>query len=117
MPKSAVAEVSHTGDEALHVQDLGLGDATDAVIATYAQDHGFVLVTRDLDFADVRAYPPATHAGIVVLRLPEHTVAAEIKAIFSRLLLHRDIVERVSGHLAIVEADRVRVRPPLDPLD
>ena len=28
-----------------------------------------MVVTLDLDFADIRAYPPADHAGIIVFRL------------------------------------------------
>ena len=29
-----------------------------------------VLVTQDLDFADMRTYPPAEYSGIVVFQLP-----------------------------------------------
>lgn len=114
LPRS-LADVARTaGDEAIHVRDVGLGDATDETIAAYARAHDLLLVTRDLDFADVRAYPPAGGPGIVVLRLPEDAVASAIVALFGRLLAQRKIVERLSGRLAVVERDRVRVRPSLE---
>lgn len=96
------------------MSDLGLGAATDAAIAEHAKSHGLVLVTRDLDFADVRAYPPQDFPGLLVLRLPEHAVAAELCDVFGLLLAQREIVERLPGRLAIVEEGRVRVRPPLE---
>lgn len=105
---------AYTGDEVVHVCDVGLGDAPDDVIAAYANAAGVVLVTRDLDFADIRVYPPADHAGIVVLRLSEHAVASEIRAVFERFLAQREVVGRLAGHLAVVDGDRVRVRPALD---
>jgi predicted nuclease of predicted toxin-antitoxin system len=114
LPRSAVSVAARAGDEAVHVRDVGLGDAPDDVIAAYATEHGRVLVTRDLDFADVRRYAPAEHAGIVVLRLSEHAVVAEICGVFELLLAHREVVERLAGHLAVVDEARVRVRPPLD---
>lgn len=76
LPRSAVSVAVRAGDEAVHVRDVDLGDAPDDVNAAYARAQGLVLVTRDLDFADVRIYAPAEHAGIVVPRRSEHAVAA-----------------------------------------
>lgn len=84
------------------------------MIAAYARAHVLVLATRDLDFADVRIYAPAEHAGIVVLRLIQHAVVAEICGVFELLLARREVVERLAGHLAVVDGTRVRVRPSLD---
>jgi predicted nuclease of predicted toxin-antitoxin system len=114
LPRSATSVAKQAGDEAAHVSEVGLADAPDHVIATYARTHGLVLVTRDLDFADVGVYPPTAHAGIVVLQLSEHAIAAEICRVFGLLLAQREVVERLAGHLAVVEGARVRVRPPLE---
>lgn len=102
------------GDEAVHANDVGLGAATDEAVASHAKAHGLTLVTRDLDFSDVRAYPPADYPGLVVLRLSEHLVAEEICSVFALLLAQRDLVEHLAGRLAILEDGRVRVRPPLE---
>ena len=40
-----------------------------------------VLITLDQGMGDIRAYPPGSHAGIVVLRLPDQSAAAVTQAI------------------------------------
>ncbi|MCE9520874.1 MAG: DUF5615 family PIN-like protein [Alphaproteobacteria bacterium] len=65
------------------------------------------LVTLDLDFSNILAYPPASFAGIVVLRLADQshlTVENTIRRMLA-LLPH----ERLSGTLWIVEEHRVRI--------
>ena len=37
---------------------------------------GRILITLDLDFSDIRAYPPGTYPGIWVLRPPKQTFKA-----------------------------------------
>jgi predicted nuclease of predicted toxin-antitoxin system len=69
-----------------------------------------VLVTLDLDFSDVRAYPPGTHPGIVVLR-PRAPDRASTLALLSRAAA-LFAAEPVAGALWIVDAERVRVRLP-----
>src|SRR5579872_62867 len=83
-------------------------------IAERARHTGAALLTRDLDFADVRHYPPEQYGGIVVLRLPDHSTAAEIVAVLDRLLAEAQFLENLPGRLAIVDNDRVRFRPPLE---
>ena len=68
MPRSALAALRAFGHTADHVRDIGLGDATDDQIAASAADAAATLVSRDLDFADVRRFPPQDTQGILVLR-------------------------------------------------
>ncbi len=67
-----------------------------------------MLITLDLDFADIRAYPPGTHPGIVVLR-PRNQVVTTITALVPTLLGHLT-VEAVQGSLWIVDESGIRVR-------
>jgi hypothetical protein len=62
----------------------------------------------------VRRYPPDQYPGIVVLRLPDATVAREIARVLERFLMEPGFLEPLAGRLAIVEVDRVRFRPPLN---
>ena len=55
LPRSAVAALTRDGHTAEHVRDVGLGNAPDHLIAAHARNVGACLITRDLDFADVRA--------------------------------------------------------------
>ena len=60
---------AESGCDAATVLDEGLGGASDAALASACAEEQRVLVTQDLDFADVRAYPPVEYPGIVVFRL------------------------------------------------
>jgi predicted nuclease of predicted toxin-antitoxin system len=53
------------------VLDEGLsGHADDSVWAAAQREQRF-LVTQDLDFSDSRRFAPRTHAGILIVRLPD----------------------------------------------
>ena len=57
------AEILHGGGfVADTVADERLTGAEDSAIALKAQGEGRVLITLDLDFANIRAYPPAVAA-------------------------------------------------------
>ena len=110
LPRMAVDAVGQAGHEVEFARDIGLGNASDEAIAARARDTGAVLVTRDLDFADVRQYPPEHYEGIVVLRLADDAVASEIAAAVRRFVSAGDFLCELRGRLAIVEGDRVRFR-------
>lgn len=65
------------------------------------------LVTLDLDFANIRAYPPPSYAGIIVLRAVSQAKQDVVPQIALLLPLLAD--EPLDGCLWIVEEDRVRV--------
>jgi predicted nuclease of predicted toxin-antitoxin system len=113
LPRSCLPLLRDSGHTAEHARDIGLGGAPDSQIAAHARATGAVLLTRDLDFADIRSYPPSDYPGLVVLRLPDDAVAQQILKVLERFLKKSELVSRVGGHLVILEADRVRFRPPL----
>ena len=113
MPRSLAERVAKLGHEVQFARDIGLATAPDREIAAHAKKTGAAIVTRDLDFADVRQYPPDLYDGIVVLRLPDTATAAEIAAVAERFLHEPKFLSQLPGRLAIVENDRVRFRPPL----
>jgi predicted nuclease of predicted toxin-antitoxin system len=110
LPRSVAALIRSYGHEALDVRDVGLRGATDQQIAAYARSQQLALVTGDLDFADVRNYPPRDFAGLVVLRLPRDATARFIVRLLDEFLQQRSVITRLSGKLAIVEPGRVRLR-------
>jgi hypothetical protein len=65
-------------------------------------------VTLDLDFSDIRLYPPSSHGGIWVLRPPLHSVRELLRAVSGALALLAS--EPAAQRLWIVELDRIRVR-------
>jgi predicted nuclease of predicted toxin-antitoxin system len=113
LPRAAIHMCQKFGHQVEFARDVGLAAASDEQIAARARDTGAALLTRDLDFADVRRYPPDRYQGIVVLRLPDTTVAQDIVRVLERFLMQPAFLEPLGGRLAIVEVDRVRFRPPL----
>jgi predicted nuclease of predicted toxin-antitoxin system len=113
MPRSTLALLASLGHTGEHVRDIGLGHAPDSQIAAHARNGGAALITRDLDFADIRHYPPADFQGIVVVRMPDDAVAHTIVNQLQRFLKQTELTAQLPGHLVILEPDRVRFRPAL----
>ena len=67
-----------------------------------------MLVTFDLGFGDIRAYPPASHSGVVVLRLADQRPDM-VAAVLRRFLADYDL-DALSGHLIVVTDTLVRLR-------
>ena len=68
LPTEAADLLRAAGYDAVTVGEQRLGGSVDPTVGSVCQREGRVLVTLDLDFANIRAYPPAEFAGIVVLR-------------------------------------------------
>ena len=114
MPRAALEAARVMGIGVEHVRDSALASASDDEIARHALETDAALVTRDLDFSDVRRYPPADRPGLVVMRVSDAAAASEIAEVLARFLRHPEWLAQLPGRLAIVESRRVRFRPPLD---
>ena len=90
------------------VNEEELSGAADGEVIARCESEQRILVTLDLDFADVRAYPPGSHPGIIVLR-PSSQDKRQLLALTTRLLA---IFARRSpaGQLWIVDQRKIRVR-------
>jgi predicted nuclease of predicted toxin-antitoxin system len=110
LPRSLVEVFERFGHEAVHVIDAGIRGARDEAVAALARERGMCLVTGDLDFSDIRTYPPREYAGIMVVRLPRGATSAVIATIVGSFLSRGDLVESLPGHLAVVESGRARFR-------
>ena len=95
------------------VQDEGLAGADDPTIGAVCQAEARVLFTLDLDFADIRAYPPSQYVGIVVFR-PAEPSRRQVLQLVVRVLPVL-AAEWAEHQLWIVEPGRVRVRGAHEP--
>jgi predicted nuclease of predicted toxin-antitoxin system len=108
LPAECASILQSAGFEADTVTEEHLTGAEDSVIARQARVDGRVLITLDLDFGNVLAYPPAEHAGIIVLR-PKRQDKPAILALTYRIAMA--LINRLpAGELWIVEPDRIRFR-------
>ncbi len=108
LPYSA-REIFSSGDEVFHVRDIKLQHAEDSVIATWAKDHQAIIVSRDLDFANINLMPISAHHGVVVLRIPDHYTSSSIKRVLKEFLDNLDRSE-LEHALIIVEEGSHRIR-------
>ncbi len=99
---------TESGHDAATVVDEGLGGALDEAIASACITEERVLVTQDLDFSDIRTYPPGEYAGIIVFRLPSAARDALLEV--SAILIERLRESSPEGQLWIVEDSRIRIR-------
>ncbi len=66
--RSPVALLRDAGYTVDRVHDQGLSGAADEVVWQRVCTEDRFFVTLDLDFSDVRRFPPGSHAGILLLR-------------------------------------------------
>jgi predicted nuclease of predicted toxin-antitoxin system len=80
LPASSANVLARVGHDVDTVTGEGLKGAPDQDVVAAAAA-GRLLITLDQGMGDIRAYPPGSHAGIVVLRLPDQSAAAVTQAI------------------------------------
>lgn len=95
------------GHEAHSVVEQALGGQPDDRVIDVCSRERRALVTLDLDFSNIHAYPPAKFPGIVVLRLGSQAHAVVEAAI--RRMLSLLPQETLDGLLWIVEEHRIRI--------
>jgi len=101
----ALRDLGHDVETAL---SEGLAGASDPDLFAACKAEDRVLVTLDLDFADIRGYPPGSHRGVWVLRPASQTFAGVLNLALAGVRLAA--VERTIGQLWVIDDKRVRIR-------
>lgn len=110
-----VAEILRANNhDAMTIFDQEMVGRPDPKVASVCRAEERALVTLDLDFSDIRTYPPAEHAGIIILR-PRTQSKPDVLALLGRLLPLLGGGEQLSGNLWIVQENGVRIREGSDP--
>ena len=68
---SAAVRLIALGHDVHTVIEEQLGGHADAHVWTAAQSEERFLITQDLDFSDRRRFAPGSHAGVLLIRLPD----------------------------------------------
>ncbi|KNZ33869.1 MAG: hypothetical protein AD742_03835 [Methylibium sp. NZG] len=108
LPEAVRQSLTALGVDAHTVAEEHLAGAPDDKVLRACVAENRVLITLDLDFSDIRAYPPGSHPGIWVLRPARQTFAAIEALVQAGLRLAT--VERVPGQLWVIDEKRVRIR-------
>ena len=96
------------GHDAVTVYEQRLRGGSDAEVADVCRRESRALVTLDLDFADIRAYPPTEYQGIIVLRLRDQSRQSAL-SVLERILPLLG-TEPLAGRLWIADESQVRIR-------
>ena len=108
LPMECAEILKDSGFEADTVYDEGLNGNPDSKIFTVCSQEKMVLITLDLDFSDIRTYPPNTHFGIIIFRLNNQSklkIIQKLKQITP--ILGTELLE---GCIWIVDDKIIRIR-------
>jgi predicted nuclease of predicted toxin-antitoxin system len=97
-------EAGHIAD---HWSQIGAVTAPDAEIMSYAQDHGYVIITNDLDFSAILAATNGTGPSVVQVRSTDLRPAALSAPVINALA---QLDELRSGALVTIDPARTCVR-------
>lgn len=108
LPIDGATLLSDLGHDAMTVIDQSLSGESDDRLIKICTSEDRVLITLDLDFADIRNYPPNNYSGIIVLRPQSQSKPHVLSLLLSiaSLLVPEDLRKR----LWIVDEHKVRIR-------
>jgi predicted nuclease of predicted toxin-antitoxin system len=108
LPIEASTLPREAGHDSLTVLDQNMGGKTDEHIMQICLQEQRALITLDLDFADIKTYPPSDYHGIFVLRVKQQS-RSKVLEVLTRLIpvLSSEPIEK---QLWIIEEGRIRVR-------
>ena len=100
--------IKEAGHSACDVYEQNLVGKADPVVLKRCREENYVLITNDTDFENIQAYPPGTHAGVILFKLKSQGIPSVTRAI-TQLLAKVDL-ERTRGALTIVGPDLIKIR-------
>jgi predicted nuclease of predicted toxin-antitoxin system len=106
--EEAAELLRQNGHDAVSVYDQNMQGRKDEDVAAVCQREGRVIVTQDLDFSNILAFPPEDYAGIIVLRLHDPSRPSVLAVM--RRLLPLLASEPLSGCLWSVDDVGLRIR-------
>ncbi len=113
LPIEVADDLRRTGHDALTVADQQLAGQPDVRVAEVCKAERRAVVTLDLDFSDIRVYPPGDYAGIIVLRPSVQTIT-NIRRLIGQVIALLP-AEPLAGHLWIVDEGQIRIRAGTTP--
>ena len=108
LPIEVAEALRQAGHDAVTVLEQQYGGSADERLAALCQRENRALLTQDMDFADIRSYPPAEFPGLIVLRLRQQD-KPYVLDVLTRLIRLLD-QEPLEQHLWIVDERQTRIR-------
>lgn len=105
---SVVEHLRGQGHDAVHLRERGLQRAPDHDIFALAATEGRIILTFDLDFAEIAAAAGASLPSVLIFRLNDTRVARLIDRLSKALLNASNSLS--TGAVVVVDDARIRVR-------
>ncbi len=100
--------LTSAGIEGAHWATVGAANAPDREIMAYAAEHGYLVLTHDLDFSAVLAATHGEKPSVVQIRAEDVSPDVISKQII--VALHQMATELEDGALLTIEPNRTRLR-------
>ncbi|MES2660567.1 MAG: DUF5615 family PIN-like protein [Verrucomicrobiota bacterium] len=94
--------------EARHWSEVGLHNAADTQLMSWARMNNHVIVTQDLDFSQLLFSTGVMGPSVVLLRMKDEFDPSARENVFQALRLAQDSLE--AGALLTISGDRARIR-------
>lgn len=111
LPPEWIARLARHGYDAVHWSTIGAVTASDHEILTWATDHGFAVLTHDLDFAAILAATSDRAPSVVQVRIHDVLAETSFETIVAALGAHAE--QLAAGALLSIDetGSRVRILP------
>jgi predicted nuclease of predicted toxin-antitoxin system len=108
LPKQVVTVLRENGHQADSVIEQGLSGWKDDKLWDKIQTEKRFLITADKGFADIRIYPPGTHAGIMLLRPDQDGIRPTLDLL--KIVLKNYNLDVLAGKTTVITPRGIRVR-------
>ena len=108
LPPVVAQKLRERGYSATSVIEERLGGWKDPELWKVVQAEERFLITADKGFADIRVYPPGTHAGVLLLR-PDEDGIRPLMELLEMVLQSYDL-NALAGAVAVANPRGIRVR-------
>ena len=98
------------GHDVLTAADENLLSHPDTEIARAAKEEQRILLTLDIEFADLRKYPPGSHPGVILFR-PLSMSPLSVNSFIGDFIRHTDL-GKLAACVAVVDPVHLRIRSP-----
>ena len=105
---SHVSLLKESGYEVDRVTDEGLSGSSDLEVWQKVCSEGRFFITLDIDFSDIRKFPPGSHPGILLLR-PKSKGKLAVERVLMRVIKDHPL-ESLAGLLTVANEKHTRIR-------
>lgn len=93
----------------MSVEQQGLAGEPDSVVFPVCQAEARTFITFDVEFGNIRIYPPENYMRVIVLRLKSQDKLSVLE-VCRNIIYHLKEVESMQGQLWIVDEQNIRIR-------